>query len=135
MPKILQRTGAMVVATCLSMAACQASDSANNEPAKDIFSRRGGVLVGVVTDEPGFAELKPGGNEREGFDVDLARWLGDHVPPIFTPILVDLTIDTRERQLRETVQLIVATYSITDKRRKLVGFAGPYMYSKQGIMV
>jgi ABC-type amino acid transport substrate-binding protein len=64
--------------------------------------------VGTNTDQPGFGQLTPGGNERGGFDVDLWRWLGGHVPPIFTPIPVDLTIDERVKALEEgKVQLVV----------------------------
>jgi glutamate transport system substrate-binding protein len=102
----------------------------------DFHLDRRSVNVGVRTDEPGFGNLIRGTNDREGFDVDLYRWLSEHVSPKFTPVPVDLTAEERERALQDgTVQLIVETYAITDPRRKFVGFAGPYMLSREGIMV
>jgi glutamate transport system substrate-binding protein len=126
--------------TLTALTACQTGGPVTPSPitdaAPDIFSRPGGVNVGTITDEPGFGQLTPGANERGGFDVDLYRWLGNHVPPTFTPVPVDLTIDERIGALTEgKVQLVVETFSITDERRKSIGFAGPYMITKQGMMV
>jgi glutamate transport system substrate-binding protein len=125
----------MLFAACLVLTACQTSTATATLP-PDIFSRQGGVNVGVLTDEPGFGQLIPGTNERGGFDVDLYRWLGSNISPNFTPVPVDLTVDERERALQDgRVQLVIENYSITDERRKLVGFAGPYMYTQDGILV
>jgi glutamate transport system substrate-binding protein len=134
------RGAAVFLAASLALAACQTSSTIMERPspaaAPDIFSRSGGVNIGTVTDGPGFGDLKPGSNSREGFDVDLYRWLGNHVPPTFTPIPVDLTLDERVNALQDgRVQLVVATFSITDERRKSIGFAGPYLITHQGIMV
>ncbi len=140
MLKMKRCTGRAVFTALLTLTTVTACDSGgpgtSSRATSDIFSRPGGVNVGTNTDQPGFGQLTPGGNERGGFDVDLWRWLGSHVPPIFTPIPVDLTIDERIRALQEgRVQLVVETFSITDERRKLVGFAGPYMITRQGVMV
>ncbi|MGH3930981.1 MAG: transporter substrate-binding domain-containing protein [Pseudonocardiaceae bacterium] len=140
MSKTMWCTGSILLAACLALTACTANSAAIDEPttrtAPDIFSRSGGVNVGVVTDAPGFEELEPGSNIREGFDVDLFRWLGNQVPPTFTPIPVDLTLDERVNALRDgRVQLVVANFSITDERRESIGFAGPYLLTHQGVMV
>jgi glutamate transport system substrate-binding protein len=140
MSKTLQCVGAVFLAACLVLTACETNgvviDRSTTSAAPNIFSRPGGVNVGTVTDGPGFGELKPGSNKREGFDVDLYRWLGNHVSPTFIPIPVDLTLDERVNALRDgRVQLVVATFSITDERRKSIGFAGPYMITHQGMMV
>ena len=43
---------------------------------------------------------------------------------------------TRESVLQsEQVDAVFATYSITDKRKEVISFAGPYYTSKQGILV
>lgn len=141
MSKTMWCTGSILLAASLALTACATNSAAIDQStatttAPDIFSRSGGVNVGVVTDAPGFEELEPGSNIREGFDVDLYRWLGNQVPPTFTPIPVDLTIDERVNALRDgRVQLVVATFSITDERRESIGFAGPYMLTHQGMMV
>ncbi|MGH3917380.1 MAG: transporter substrate-binding domain-containing protein [Pseudonocardiaceae bacterium] len=141
MSKTMWCAGSILLAVSLALTACATNSAAIDQStttrtAPDIFSRAGGVNVGVVTDAPGFEELEPGANIREGFDVDLYRWLGNQVPPTFTPIPVDLTIDERVNALRDgRVQLVVATFSITDERRESIGFAGPYMLTHQGVMV
>lgn len=138
MPRTARRTSGLLFTAFLGLTACQAVAPGASPPppsmAPDTVSRP--VNVGTFTDLPGFAQLTPGTNSRGGFDVDLHEWLGNHVPPTFIPVPVDLTVDQRIRALEEgTVQLVVATFSITDERRKSVGFAGPYMISYQGVMV
>jgi len=94
------------------------------------------VNIGVATDLPGLGFLTPGSNQRTGFDIELADWLGLHVNPQFDPNFVDLTIDKRSEALSAgRVQLIIEVFSITDDRRKAIGFAGPYLITRQGIMV
>lgn len=140
MPTTARHARGILLAAVLALTACQTPgqslSSASPSPAPDIFSRPGGVNVGTVTDQPGFGQLTPGDNVRSGFDVDLYRWLGNNVPPTFTPLPVDLTIDERIGALKDgKVQLVVETFSITDKRREVIGFAGPYMITQQGVMV
>jgi glutamate transport system substrate-binding protein len=91
------------------------------------------VNVGVAQDSPGWGSSDTAGN-RHGFDHDLANWLGQQMS--FTPVPVIVRAKERETALKSgTVSLVVATYSITDARRKDVGFAGPYMFTQQGVMV
>lgn len=121
-----------------TLTACESGpglSSPTPSAASDIF--RGSVNVGTSSYQPGFAVLTPSSNINEGFDVDLYRWLGSHVPPLFTPVPVYLTVKERDGALKEGggAKFVVETYSITDERRKSVGFAGPYMLSRQGVMV
>ncbi|CAL9556860.1 ABC transporter glutamine-binding protein GlnH [Actinosynnema sp. ALI-1.44] len=92
--------------------------------------------VGVGTDIPGLALLDPDTHERRGFDVDLYRWLGHNTEPEFTPVEVDVIIAQRVNALAQgRVQMVVHAFSITDERRGKIGFAGPYLLSKQGFLV
>ncbi|RKT53971.1 transporter substrate-binding domain-containing protein [Saccharothrix australiensis] len=94
------------------------------------------VTVGVGTDIPGLAVLDPDSHERQGFDVDLYRWLGNNTEPKFTPVEVDVLIANRVNEIAlGRVQLVVHTFSITDERRGKIGFAGPYLISQQGVLV
>ena len=92
------------------------------------------VVVGVSTDAPGMGYQDPRANRRSGFDVDFYRWLGDEEE--FNPTETDLNADEREDALREgRVDLVFASYTITDEREKLIDFAGPYLETFQGVMV
>lgn len=94
------------------------------------------VNIGVATDMPGLGSLTPGSDQRTGFDIDLADWLGQHADPQFDPNFVDLTIDKRSDALRTgKARLVIEVFSITDERRKSIGFAGPYLITRQGVMV
>lgn len=91
------------------------------------------VNVGAAPSSPGWGMQDPAGN-RSGFDYDLTNWLGEQLG--FTPVSVNVLAKDREDGLqRGTVSLVVATYSINDERQAEVEFAGPYMFTQQGIMV
>lgn len=78
--------------------------------------------------------MQDAAGNRSGFDHDLTNWLGAQLGFTAVPTLA-LTKD-REEELRSgRASLVIATYSITDKRQEKVDFAGPYMLSHQGIMV
>ncbi|GLW64844.1 ABC transporter substrate-binding protein [Actinomadura rubrobrunea] len=94
------------------------------------------LTIGVKADQPGLGLRRPDGR-YEGFDVDVATYLAGRlgVPPErirfrTTPSSV------REKALREgTVDMVVASYSITAKRKTQVTFAGPYYVPHQDTLV
>lgn len=91
------------------------------------------VYVGQTSSSPGWGYRDQAGYTT-GFDFDFSNWLGDQLE--FTSVPVDVLASNRESQLQNgLVNLVVATYSITDERRKKVDFAGPYMVGHQGVMV
>ena len=91
------------------------------------------VKIGVKYDQPGLG-LKDG-DKNTGFDVDIARCVAAEMG--YSKIsFVESPSPQREKMLAAgTVKMIVATYSITDKRLKEVGFAGPYFVAGQSLLV
>src|SRR5690242_20236841 len=91
------------------------------------------VNLGMAPSSPGWSEQDSAGRRR-GFDFDVAEWLAGELN-------LQLNISNTLAANRETkleqgdVQIIVASYSITDDRRERVGFAGPYAQTYQGFMV
>jgi eukaryotic-like serine/threonine-protein kinase len=105
----------------------------------DIIRRaneRGFLVVGVKSDQPGLSEQKTAGSEDfQGFDIDLARAIADHLG-FATVRFTVVDTPSREYQLSSgKVDLVVASYSITDERRKVVDFAGPYYIAGQDFLV
>ena len=94
--------------------------------------RLGGVQTSTL-----FASLDETDNKLRGFDAGLAQLLvryilGDESKYEFTKV----TSDTRESVLQnDQVDAVFATYSITDKRKEVISFAGPYYSTQQGILV
>lgn len=102
------------------------------------LKRGGTITVGVTTDLPGWGQLNVGDNSRTGFDIEMMNWLASQIG--FKPNYVDVTLRERESALaggpeERRVHIVAAAFSITDNRRKNVTFVGPYMITRQGIMV
>lgn len=126
--------GASVLA--LSLAACGTADVGGNADSGD-GGENGGerITIGVKYDQPGLGLLE--GDAPVGFDVDVATYIAGELG--YSPDQIDWTESAsanRESFLQQgTVDMIVATYSITDERREVVDFAGPYYVAQQDILI
>ncbi|MEV1064336.1 transporter substrate-binding domain-containing protein [Streptomyces sp. NPDC050263] len=90
--------------------------------------------IGVKIDQPGFNQLDTSAHEYAGFEKELADFLGERIG--FEPDLEDAPSKDREKELAKgSVQLVIATYSITDWRLEQIDFVGPYLQTEQGLLV
>lgn len=111
--------------------------SLEGSPTFDAMTERDGVIIGVKEDQPGLGYLDVTTGERTGFDVDIARWIAaslgfDEEQIEFKPI----ASANREQAITNgDIDYYVGTYSITDKRKELIDFAGPYFITGQGLLV
>lgn len=93
------------------------------------------VTVGVANDLPGLGFLDLGNNVRSGFDVDLARWLGQNTTPGFRPVFAGVNIEDRDDWISDgRLGLVLDVFSITDQRRERIGMTGPYVLTRQGVL-
>jgi glutamate transport system substrate-binding protein len=99
------------------------------------------LVIGVKPDQPGLG-LKKRDGVYEGFDVDVAKAIVDHLkgagqlPQDVTVRFMDAPSSEREKLLQSRkVDFIVASYSITPERKTKVAFAGPYYVAHQDILV
>lgn len=97
--------------------------------------KRGGTNAGEL-----FSLLNPTTGRILGFDAAmgdlLSRYItgGSDVSKLTT--LSQTTVDTRETMLQNgTVDIVVATYSITPARAQKIAFAGPYYMSGDAVQV
>ncbi|AFR08705.1 MULTISPECIES: glutamate ABC transporter substrate-binding protein [Nocardiopsis] len=92
------------------------------------------IRIGVKYDQPGLG-LDEGGTPV-GFDVDVATYIAEHLGYTEDQIeWSEAASANRESFLQQgTVDMILATYSITDERREVVDFAGPYYVAQQDIL-
>ena len=119
----------VALALVLSLASC----SAGGPPS--IVGKQT-LRIGVKADLPGLGLRLPDG-KFAGFDVDVALYIAaklgvrpDHVT--FVPV----TSATRETALENgSVDMVIATYSITPERETVVTFGGPYYVAHQDTMV
>lgn len=110
------------VACTMSLAACGADES-------------GKIRIGIKFDQPGLG-LKEG-DAYSGFDVEVAKYVAQQLGVPESGITWKETPSAqRETALQnQEVDYIVATYSITDKRKQVVDFAGPYFIAHQDLLV
>ncbi len=103
------------------------------------LAEAGEIVVGVRYDQPGLGFKDAGSDVPEGFDIEMAKLLVADlcIDPASDAVTWEETIsDNREPYLVEgRVDLVLASYSITEDRRKLVGQTGPYMVTGQQVLV
>ena len=124
--------GTAAVALSLAMAGCVNEENAS--PGGEAGGAEGGaVTIGIKFDQPGLGQQV--GNEYEGFDVEVARYVAKELG------YSDVTFKESPSAQRETllqsgqVKMIFATYSITDERKQKVSFGGPYFIAGQDLLV
>ncbi|MEU4234091.1 glutamate ABC transporter substrate-binding protein [Nonomuraea sp. NPDC026600] len=93
------------------------------------------LVIGIKTDLPGLGLQTANG--FTGLDVDIARYIARHLGVADGDVtLKKTTSDVREQFIEQgQVDLVVATYSISDDRKRKVSFAGPYLVTGQDILV
>jgi glutamate transport system substrate-binding protein len=106
------------------------------------LQNKGKIVVGVKYDQPGLGQLNPVTNKVEGFDVEIAKQIalgifGGNASDIESKIeFRESTTPNREVFIENnTVDMVVATYTINDARKQRIDFAGPYYIAGQDIMV
>jgi len=83
-----------------------------------------------------FSLLDPASNKLVGFDAGLGQLLSRYILGDVKTTFSLTTTPTREQMiLSNTVDAVIATYSITAPRMEKINFAGPYYQSQAGILV
>ena len=150
------RTKAVIatVGLALSLAACgdagddggettdvevqeNAGDEFDDGTAMKEFADSGEITIGVKYDQPGIGFKGATDDMPVGFDPEIGKILAASLGIAAEDITWKETIsDNREPFLQEgEVDLVIASYSITDVRRQVVGLAGPYYVTGQQLLV
>lgn len=93
------------------------------------------IKVGIKFDQPGLG-LKQG-SDFTGLDVDVATYIAKELGVEAANIEWVQAPSAQRETLIETgqVDMVVATYSITDARKEKISFAGPYFIAGQDLLV
>lgn len=124
------RAGAIVAAATLALTACGKSDDGGGDSGSGES-----LTIGIKFDQPGLGQKTPDG--YAGFDVDVATYIAKELGVDAGNIeWVEAKSADRETLIKNgDVDFVVATYSITDKRKAEVDFAGPYFIAHQDLLV
>ena len=100
---------------------------------------KGKLVVGTKFDQPLFGLKNPTNGQVEGFDVEVAKIVARAIfgSDINNKVeYQEATSRVREDVLKDgKVDIVTATYTINDERKKVVDFAGPYYVAGQDILV
>jgi glutamate transport system substrate-binding protein len=113
-----------------------ASPKLTGSPTYDKIKSAGTVKVGVKADQPNLG-FKDASGKRCGFDIEIAQLVaaGLGVDPSKIQYS-EIPSANRESAIKGgQIDYYVGTYSITDKRKNDVGFAGPYFVAGQDLLV
>ena len=135
---LTRRVLAAVVAalSVTTLAACSGNES--RSLLESIKS--GHVILGTKYDQPGLGVRTPT-KEFEGVDTDVSRYVIRHIAEENGWDMPELQWRETPSAQRETlinngeVDMIAATYSISESRYKSVDFGGPYLVTHQAILV
>ncbi len=94
------------------------------------------IKVGIKFDQPGIGLKEPDGS-FSGFDVDVATYVAKQLgyEPDKIEWVETKSADRETALARGDVKFIAASYSINDKRKAKVDFAGPYLLAHQDLLV
>lgn len=129
-------TAGLVVA---ALAACSSSTD-EAQPGSDVgliekTQATGRMTIGVKADQPGLALLTPDG--YEGYDINIAKIIaaGFGVKPENIDWKTTVSINREPFIEQGVVDIVVASYTINDARKKVVSFGGPYYIAGQDLLV
>ena len=114
-----------------------AADSFDEGTRMRELAEDGSITIGVKYDQPGIGFKGATDDAPVGFDPEMGRILAGSLGIEDGDIEWKETIsDNREPFLQEEeVDIVIASYSITDERRAIVGQAGPYYVTGQQFLV
>ncbi|NYE95073.1 glutamate transport system substrate-binding protein [Psychromicrobium silvestre] len=149
--------GATAVIAALALSACGGGTSTDNgssasadAPYKvaenvsltgsttfDKIKADGKITIGVKEDQPNLGFKDPATGEYSGFDIDIARWMAASLGISTDKITFQAVASANREQalVNGQIDLYVGTYSITDKRKTQIDFAGPYLQTGQALLV
>ncbi|MGB3256437.1 MAG: glutamate ABC transporter substrate-binding protein [Ornithinimicrobium sp.] len=134
------RLAAVLAASALVLSAC-GSDDSSDSGSDDAGAEEGGggstdgVTIGIKFDQPGLGQMD--GETPTGMDVDVAKAVVEELGMTEDDITWKESPSAQRETLLETdqVDMVFATYSITDDRMEKVQFAGPYFVAGQDLLV
>jgi glutamate transport system substrate-binding protein len=96
----------------------------------------GSITIGTKFDQPLFGLAGPDG-KPVGFDVEIGKLIASKLGISADKIKWVETVSANREPFIQNgqVDLVVATYTINDKRKEVVSFAGPYYNAGQDILV
>jgi len=139
---------ALAMAGALALAGCVDSGTEATEPevveevefaagsTMAALSEAGSITIGTKFDQPLFGLAGPDGDPI-GFDVEIGKLIAAELGIAPDGITWIETVSANREPFIESgeVDVAIATYTINDKRKEVISFAGPYYEAGQDLLV
>ena len=130
----------VVALTGVAAVACSSGGEVKTPTTVSGATSGGKLTIGISFDQPGLGYKEgdtSGAGSYSGFDVDTAIYVAQALGvPKENITWVQADPADRETLLENgDVDMVFSTYSITDDRKKVVDFAGPYFLAHQDLLV
>jgi glutamate transport system substrate-binding protein len=135
--------GALALSACASGGTPAGEETTAPEPAPTFeagttmaeLAEAGTITIGTKFDQPLFGLNGPNG--PEGFDVEIGKIIASELGIAEEDIEWKEAVSANREPFIQNgeVDIVVATYTINDKRKEVVSFAGPYYMAGQSILV
>ncbi|MFC9897754.1 glutamate ABC transporter substrate-binding protein [Nocardia sp. NPDC127579] len=101
------------------------------------LQEQGRITIGTKFDQPLFGLKNPVTGRPQGFDAEMGKLIAAGLGIAHDRIdWVETVSANREPFLQQgRVDLVIATYTINDKRKEIIHFGGPYYVAGQALMV
>jgi len=134
----LRTLAAGMAALALALTACGDDNGGGGSAASVVDKAKNDkkLTIGIKYDQPGLG-LRSADGSFSGFDVEMAKYIAKQLGVEESGITFKETVSSnREPFIQQgQVDMVVATYSITDARKEKVSFAGPYFVAGQSLLV
>ncbi|MBD5788134.1 glutamate ABC transporter substrate-binding protein [Cellulosimicrobium terreum] len=126
---------ALAAVSVLALSACGGDDTGGDDATGTGDGGGDTITIGIKFDQPGLGFKD--GDTYTGFDVDVATYVAEKLGYSADQIEWTESPSAQRETLLSTgqVDMIFATYSITDERKETVAFAGPYFVAGQDLLV
>ncbi|MEU9250489.1 glutamate ABC transporter substrate-binding protein [Streptomyces sp. NPDC048270] len=127
---------AAAVALALTATACGGGSDKGASDGGASGDAKNKIVIGIKFDQPGLGLKTPDG-KYTGFDVDVATYVAKELGYQPNQIEWKQAVSAERENLISNgdVKLVVASYTINDKRKEKVDFAGPYFLAHQDLLV
>ncbi|MGK3953714.1 glutamate ABC transporter substrate-binding protein [Microbacterium sp. I2] len=139
----LAAAGALALSACASGGTPGGEETTAPEPEEVTFeegttmaalNEAGSITIGTKFDQPLFGLNGPNG--PEGFDVEIGKIIASELGIAEEDIEWKEAVSANREPFIQNgeVDIVIATYTINDKRKEVVSFAGPYYMAGQSIL-
>lgn len=131
--------GAVALLMSAALAACGGETAKTDFPEGSTMAKlasAGKITIGTKFDQPLFGLVGPDG-KPVGFDVEMGKLIAKKLGIAEDKIeWVETVSQNREPFIQNgQVDIVIATYTINDKRKEVIDFAGPYYTAGQSFLV